>query len=282
MNDRAADNWRPLLAIADLAGGEWPKQAREAACALSGDGHEAISDIELLRDIRTAFGDSDVITSADLVAALTADPERPWATWGKGDKPLSQNALARLLKPFSVVSETVHPLGRSHAKGYKRVHFEAVWEGYLSGQNTSSDSKACKRANTDEMGITCDFQIVQKTSPHALENANLSYSHACLHVSTVGKPESAAESDSATNGRDPGPIPEFLLRRPIAGNGSLPAVGPAPTPTPTPPPPAPLPLCDHCGTPGNLNPWDWPGRPDGLVLYSSCEGPWFDSEGGRQ
>jgi hypothetical protein len=41
-------------------------------------------------------------------------------------------------------------------------------------------------------------------------------------------------------------------------------------------------LCDHCGTPGKLNPWDWPHRPDGIVLHSSCEGPWFDSEGRRQ
>jgi putative DNA primase/helicase len=37
LNDRASDNWRPLLAIADLAGGEWPEQARRAACLLSGE-----------------------------------------------------------------------------------------------------------------------------------------------------------------------------------------------------------------------------------------------------
>jgi putative DNA primase/helicase len=42
------------------------------------------------------------------------------------------------------------------------------------------------------------------------------------------------------------------------------------------------PLCDHCGTPGRLNPWDWPGRPDGITLHSSCEGAWWDSEGARQ
>src|SRR5262245_34667724 len=42
------------------------------------------------------------------------------------------------------------------------------------------------------------------------------------------------------------------------------------------------PLCDHCGTPGKLSPWTWPGRPDGIVLHSSCEGGWFDSEGRRQ
>jgi hypothetical protein len=36
LNDRAADNWRPLLAVADRAGSEWPKRARDAALVLSG------------------------------------------------------------------------------------------------------------------------------------------------------------------------------------------------------------------------------------------------------
>lgn len=31
LNDRAQDNWEPLLAIADMAGGNWHKTAREAA-----------------------------------------------------------------------------------------------------------------------------------------------------------------------------------------------------------------------------------------------------------
>jgi hypothetical protein len=41
--------------------------------------------------------------------------------------------------------------------------------------------------------------------------------------------------------------------------------------------------CDQCGQPATsadpLHPWDWPGRPDGITLHSSCEVPWFDSEG---
>src|SRR5262249_16894181 len=40
LNDRAADNWRPLLAIADLAGGEWPQLARQACLTLSGESPE--------------------------------------------------------------------------------------------------------------------------------------------------------------------------------------------------------------------------------------------------
>src|SRR5262249_51436770 len=54
LNDRAADNWRPLLAIADLAGGEWPQLARQAALTLSGEAQDGAVGVELLKDIRLA------------------------------------------------------------------------------------------------------------------------------------------------------------------------------------------------------------------------------------
>ena len=203
LNDRAADNWRPLLAIADLAGGDWPAKAREAALALSGEEVSSLN-IELLTDIKKAFGDLDCIASADLVEALVADPERPWATCGKNGKPLTQNHLARLLRSFRIISETVHPAGRAHAKGYLRARFEEAWEGYLPGQNPSSqpnpDFKACNRASADETGITRKFQSVQEDNPHALKKGDLSYSHADLHACTLRKAENGAKGDSATNG----------------------------------------------------------------------------------
>ena len=36
LNDRARDNWEPLLAIAEACGGGWPERARDAAMQLSG------------------------------------------------------------------------------------------------------------------------------------------------------------------------------------------------------------------------------------------------------
>ena len=33
LNDRAMDNWRPLFAVAERVGGEWPERARAAARA---------------------------------------------------------------------------------------------------------------------------------------------------------------------------------------------------------------------------------------------------------
>jgi putative DNA primase/helicase len=137
LNDRAADNWRPLLAIADLVGGTWPEEARRAACLLSGQEQDSAIDVELLRDIRSAFGDADVIRSSDLVAKLTADPERPWVEWKHG-RPLTQKQLAALLAPFHIISLTVHPPGLPDGKGYRRIDFKEAWAAYCPGQNTPS------------------------------------------------------------------------------------------------------------------------------------------------
>jgi hypothetical protein len=129
LNDRAADNWRPLLAIADLAGGPWPERARQAACLLSGEAQDGAINVELLADIRKAMDGADVIRSVDLVAKLIADPERPWIEWNHG-RPLTQKQLASLLRPFGIISLNVNPLGLPQGKGYRQVEFVEAWEVY--------------------------------------------------------------------------------------------------------------------------------------------------------
>ena len=98
------DGWEPLLAIADLAGGGWPKRARSAAIVLStGDEREDESlGIRLLADIRTVLdeGRADKISSADLAAGLAAIEEAPW-----GDlrgRPLDGRGLARRLRCYRI------------------------------------------------------------------------------------------------------------------------------------------------------------------------------------
>jgi putative DNA primase/helicase len=215
LNDRAADNWRPLLAIADIAGGAWSKRARDAACLLSGEGHDSTSvNVELLADIRLAFGETDVIRSADLVGKLITDPERPWAEWRHG-KPITQKQLASLLRPFGIISETVHPVGQSDAKGYKRAKFEEAWEAYLPGQNAVrgqfQPSEASKRPNADGAGTSRDFRSVREGSPDGSKNANLSHSHAGLDAWTDRKPGNGVRVHSdQENGA--GDFPDSLRR----------------------------------------------------------------------
>jgi putative DNA primase/helicase len=199
LDDRAADNWRPLLAIADLAGDDWPRRAREAACLLSGAGHDTPSiGVELLADIRRAFGDALALRSVDLVAKLNADPERPWVEWRRG-KPLTPKQLGSLLAPFGITSETVSIPDLADAKGYKRVRFESLWDVYVPGQNTLPDrfspSETSKRRNADGTGVSGDFQSVAENAGDGSKNDELSYSHAGSDASTFQKPATGREGD---------------------------------------------------------------------------------------
>jgi hypothetical protein len=107
--NRAADNLRPLLAIADAAGGEWAQRARKAAeASRSADDHDASRLELLLGDIRDVFKEIEM-SSADLVKGLVAIEGRPWAELGKSRKPLTQNGLARMLKPLAIGPDKIGP-----------------------------------------------------------------------------------------------------------------------------------------------------------------------------
>jgi putative DNA primase/helicase len=168
LNDRASDNWRPLLAIADLAGGEWPREARQTACLLSGEAQDGAIGVELLKDIQVAFGEHEVIRSADLVAKLTTDPGRPWAEWKPG-RPLTQKQLASLLVPFCITSGTVHPPGLPDGKGYRRADFEGAWRAYCPCLQQIDTSEPSKRPNADEAGTSYGLQSVRQTFPDGLK-----------------------------------------------------------------------------------------------------------------
>jgi hypothetical protein len=82
-NDRARDNWRPLLAIADAVGGDWPRLARATARAMASAEPETDSKRTLLlRDLKTIFEERrDRLTSEEIVQALIEMEGRPWAEW---------------------------------------------------------------------------------------------------------------------------------------------------------------------------------------------------------
>jgi putative DNA primase/helicase len=260
LNDRAADNWRPLLAIAELAKGAWPKDAILAAATLSGEEDDGAIGVELLRDIKEAFGTDAEIRSADLVAALTADPERPWADWRHG-RPLTQKQLATLLKPFCIISTNVTPPGRVQGKGYRRADFEEAWEVYCPVKTPSPDhSGEFSRPSIQrpvESTQVDGFRSVQKASADGSKNGKLSYSHAGLDAWTDKNGGNGAKgcSDQETA---PDPLLDIstFSRR-----------------------------CAHCLQPGASLEVALADRPGTASLHRECEGPWLASHNslsGRQ
>jgi hypothetical protein len=132
-NDRATDNWLPLICIADLAGGEWPDMTRMAMRAIEKISDEDTITQTLLSDIRTIYDAHDKIFSHELVEKLIKIEDHPWGEWRRG-KPITQNGLARLLKPFGILSKTIR-IGENNLKGYSLEQFVDAFNRYLPPTN---------------------------------------------------------------------------------------------------------------------------------------------------
>lgn len=133
LNDRAADNWEPLMQIAETAGGNWPALAADAAITLSGSvelsqgaGAELLADI---REVFEAHGKSRLF-SADLLAALCSDDEKPWTTWNRG-RAMTPRQLAKKLEGYGVKRGQIR-IGYESRKGYLADQFADAFTRYLS------------------------------------------------------------------------------------------------------------------------------------------------------
>jgi putative DNA primase/helicase len=145
LDDRAADNWRSLLAIADLAGETWAKRARAAAVILSrGRAHDDDDDkgVALLHDMRQIFAsadDAEHLPTEAIIAALLALDARPWATFNEygRDKSITPRQFANLLRPFDVRPVDIRVGERKDnrvVKGYRRAEFDDAFDRYLPSQ----------------------------------------------------------------------------------------------------------------------------------------------------
>lgn len=128
VEDRPADVWEPLLAVADSAGGDWPHRAREACKALTSITPSSVSlGIQLLVDLRTVFADVEAMFTEDILRALHELTESPW-----GDlrgKPLDARGLAWRLSNYEVKPKTVR-VGDTTKKGYVADELRDAWERY--------------------------------------------------------------------------------------------------------------------------------------------------------
>jgi hypothetical protein len=141
LRNRMADNWRPLISIADSLG--WGEQAREAALAFAREFADADAKILLLRDIRSVFDARGLerLPSRTIIAALNAMDDADWSEWRgiRGEQAphkLRQGEMAGMLRAFGIRSRTMWPLNRTagtkSAKGYFRAQFEDAWRRYCA------------------------------------------------------------------------------------------------------------------------------------------------------
>jgi hypothetical protein len=134
LEDRAADTWEPLIAVADLAHGDWPTRARTAAVTMTAaeSQHEedTSASVRLLGDLRQVFADADALSTTTILDGLHKLDDAPWGDWY--GRPLSTRELAKLLRPYEVRPKTIreHHTG-DNRKGYTRADLHEHWARYL-------------------------------------------------------------------------------------------------------------------------------------------------------
>lgn len=128
--DRAQDIWEPLLAVAEVAGGDWPDRARAACLALALSQVDASEEPprsplqQLLIDAETAFRGEDRLPSGMLCERLG---ERGWPL--ECDRS-SAMELARLLEPAGVEPHTIR-IGDRTPKGYYLANIRTARELFV-------------------------------------------------------------------------------------------------------------------------------------------------------
>jgi hypothetical protein len=139
VEDRAADTWEPLVAIADAAGGHWPGTARAACKALvaAADAADETDSLntKLLADIKQIFADTRVpfLASKELVVRLRGIEESPWVEFD-----YNPSKLAYRLKEFGVKSRR-DPAGA--VRGYSLESLTDAFSRYLR-QSPSDPSES--------------------------------------------------------------------------------------------------------------------------------------------
>jgi hypothetical protein len=134
-DNRRADNWRDLFAIADLGSGveDWGDKARIAAGKLEGESDATSATVRLLAAFKVIMGDAEGIWSEDLIGKLTADKTSEWSEWKNG-KPITEQQVARLLKPHHIFPKQVRIDGQPQRRGYLRAWFIEAWKRYLPSE----------------------------------------------------------------------------------------------------------------------------------------------------
>ncbi len=150
LGDRMQDAWEPLIALADLAGGEWPQRARHAAVVLWGEGdtNAEVGSLarRLLHDCHEVFGDDARLSTQVLLDRLSDLDESPWRTLGESG--LNAHRLGRMLRQYDIGPTKLRVPGHDQpVRGYDRLTFIEPWERWCEITSTHAPPESGNNRN---------------------------------------------------------------------------------------------------------------------------------------
>jgi hypothetical protein len=131
LHDRAVDIWEPLLVLADLAGGDWPERARQAAVGLTMSAQENCPIGALLFDLFVVFTarDAEKLFTREVLSELRALENRPWHSMRRGAE-VTEAWLAQRLRPYGIKPQTIR-VGEGVGRGYLAEDFRESLKRYV-------------------------------------------------------------------------------------------------------------------------------------------------------
>jgi hypothetical protein len=182
IQDRDADVWEPLVAIADAIGGDWPARARAAGIALvaeSKEGEPSLG-IRLLTDLQSIFEGEQEMSSKAILARLQALAESPWSDLH--GKPLDERGLAKRLRAYGVKPKTIRT-STGTPRGYSKADLEDQWRRYLPAP--PDKSKTSETSETFPAHRVADVADVLEFSAKGEEAALIG--HKCDYCGKLGQ-----------------------------------------------------------------------------------------------
>ena len=208
VEDRAADTWEPLIAVADAAGGHWPAAARAACKVLVAAADEADEDrslsVKLLADIRQVFTEkcAPFLSSADLVAELRRIEDSPWSEF-EANGPQTRLPAEKLRR----CNADRNPAG--NVRGYRLADLSDAFVRYLAvhpsqaseASETMSDQAKSSDASEPSDGSICqtDLSVRRETAGQTLFSDDLTGTDG--YTAGAGRPP--LFNEPSTNGQKP-------------------------------------------------------------------------------
>lgn len=194
LDDRCEDVWEALIAVADLAGGDWPARARKAAEVLSGGRTAADLTLSerLLADLWDVFGGADAMWTEKILAVLHGIGEAPWGDWY--GRPLNPRDLAKLLHPFGAESTDVR-VGGVVKKGYRRADLHDAWSRYPPPPGPPPEGGSATSATWATPQVSDDGDVACSASHPLHATGDPPLTSAVAQVAEVAEPPDAEDRE---------------------------------------------------------------------------------------
>jgi Protein of unknown function (DUF3631) len=187
--------WKPLAAIADRAGGEWPERARTALEIDRGRERDPNLGEQLLLDTQrivaahgALVGDDMALHTGPIIERLLQFELRTWSVFGKARTAIRDTDVARLLAPYEVRPHQIK-ISALNRNGYRLADLEGAIARYV----------------TSDVSIVPD-RVYPSTTPE--KSSSAAGFEGSLGVSTSGSTSTSGVEVDPTSETDSTDFPE--------------------------------------------------------------------------